>query len=144
MNRYTQPTSGGASMSGPVYEPQVTPYDRDNDDVRVVSNSKAERNEDDGPYAEADYEAEPRHRKTRKASGEDAWSRRDLVPTPTTDIEQTNRKPKHKAERKAQPWDDYHKKPKEELTAGYGEMADNFRAEGQYRQPWDDYMGRRR
>ena len=140
MTRYTQPTTGGASMSGPVYEPQVTPYDRDTDDFSVVPDRKASRNTDNGPYETADYEAEPKRRGKRAGGNQDAWSRRDLTPTYTQDIEQTGRKRK---ERKAQPWDNYNK-PKEELTAGYGELADNFRAEGQYRQPWDDYISRKR
>ncbi len=145
MTRYTQSNPGGASMSGPVYEPQVTPYDRDSDDFSVVPDRRASRDTDNGPYETTDYGSEPKRRGRRTADTGDAWNRRDLTPTYTQDIEDMGqgRKAAHKA-RKAQPWDNHLRKRSEDATAGYGELADSYRQQGQYRQPWDDYLSRKK
>lgn len=138
MARYSQPNAiSGASMSGPVYEPQVTPYDRDDDDVSVLQNRGPYRDDyDDKAYGQNDYAVHGNRSRGRHDDG-DVWNRRDLVPTYTETVGPET----DKAHRKARPWDNYAMKRKEEATAGYGELADNYRNQGgQYRQPWDDYL----
>ncbi len=130
MARYTQDNqTTGVSMSGPVYEPQVSPYDRDDDDVSVLQNRGPYRDDfDDKAYGRNDYAASGEHRHGRRDDG-DVWNRRDLTPTYEQPVEDGKA-------RQAQPWDNYHRR--------HEKQTDAYRDTGQYRQPWDDYLGRRR
>ncbi len=87
-------TGTGASMSGRTYEPQVTPWERSDDDVGVYEGSTYDRDrqasgrygQDDtyGPSAGDRRYAQNRQRGDygyRRNDGQDAYTRRDLQPT---------------------------------------------------------------
>lgn len=82
-------TGTGASMSGRTYEPQVTPWEREDDDFDVYQGTTRDRDrqasgrygpdDDYGPYAEDQRYAGDRG--YRSNDGQDAYTRRDLQPT---------------------------------------------------------------
>lgn len=135
MRSYNQQPPLGASMSGPTYEPQVTPYDRDDDTVAVNQSRSRRQGYDAEPYDNNDYASRRGESSGRGRDDGDVWNRRDLVPEYGMSREERDRK---------QPWDNYRSRRRyhEEATAGYGELADAYADRGQYRQPWDDYLRR--
>lgn len=82
-------TGTGASMSGRTYEPQVTPWEREDDDFDVYQGNTRDRDrqasgrygpgEDYSPYAGDRPYAQ--NRGYRGNDGQDAYTRRDLQPT---------------------------------------------------------------
>ena len=80
---YQTGDNGGATMSGRTYEPQVTPWNRNDDDVRVTDGRYG------GNYSSASHPADDRYRNDRQYYGRqdsragrgDAWDRRDLQPS---------------------------------------------------------------
>ncbi len=82
-------TGTGASMSGRTYEPQVTPWERDDDDFDVYQGSTRDRDRQaSGRYgADDDYAPSAgdrrymQNRGYRGNDGQDAYTRRDLQPT---------------------------------------------------------------
>jgi len=82
----------GASMSGRTYEPQVTPWDRSDDDFDVYEGSTRDRDrqasgrygpdDDYAPSAGDRRYTQDRYRSEyRSNDGQDAYTRRDLQPT---------------------------------------------------------------
>ncbi len=143
MSRYSnQNSSSGVSMTGPVYEPQVSPYDREEDDVSVLQNRGPYRDDyDDAAYGRNDFAGKGKTAKSgraRKPEG-DIWNAGGLTPG----YEEPAPAGRRKSERKAQPWDNY-KDRRGATDAAYGELADAYRQQGQYRQPWDDYLTKKR
>ena len=80
---YQTGDNGGATMSGRTYEPQVTPWNRDEDDVRVTGGRYG------GNYSNSPRQDDDRYRNDRPYYGRqdsrgdrgDAWDRRDLQPS---------------------------------------------------------------
>lgn len=72
--------SGGASMSGPTYEPQVTPWDREDEDVSVLGGSRSRDRNSGNEFGRQDPYGENRHH-GRDRPDIDVYNRRDLTPT---------------------------------------------------------------
>jgi len=82
-------TGTGVSMSGRTYEPQVTPWEREDDDFDVYQGTTRDRDRQaSGRYGPDDDYAPPAgdrryfgDRGYRSNDGQDAYTRRDLEPT---------------------------------------------------------------
>jgi hypothetical protein len=77
-------------MSGPTYEPQVTPWDRDDDDVSVLSGNRSRDRYSGDEFARDD----PQHRSERRGRdrGGDVYNRRDLTPSYGEDNARSDRR----------------------------------------------------
>ena len=81
---YSQvPPTGGASSSGPTYEPQVTPWNRDDDSSGVTEGE---------PGDEYDHEDKTRRKMARdpetiREEDEKIWNDQGLTPTYTEEVE---------------------------------------------------------
>jgi hypothetical protein len=72
--------SGGTNMVGQVYEPQVTPWDRDEDDVSVLGGNRSRDRYSGAEFGRDDPYQHNRHH-GRDRAGSDVYDRRDLTPT---------------------------------------------------------------
>ncbi len=72
--------SGGASMSGPTYEPQVTPWDREDEDVSVLGSNRSRDRYSGNEFSRQDSYSENRNHRRDRADA-DVYNRRDLTPT---------------------------------------------------------------
>jgi hypothetical protein len=71
------PPNAGASDSGPTYEPQVTPWNRDTDTTGVTETK---------PGEDYDSEGKPRDPKAVRDKNDKVWNDKGLTPTYTEDV----------------------------------------------------------
>lgn len=83
--------SGGASTSGPTYEPQVTPWDRDDDDVSVLGGNRSRDRYSGNEFGRDDPYQHNRHHGRDRVDA-DVYNRRDLTPTYGEDNERGDRR----------------------------------------------------
>ncbi|MDI7775712.1 hypothetical protein [Asticcacaulis sp. EMRT-3] len=85
---YVQTPPSGISNSGPTYEPQVTPWDRDEDDESVAKGPKpaSEAYSDEAEDVDAARRIDPRNPKTIADEDEKIWNDPTLKPTYTEDV----------------------------------------------------------
>ncbi|HVZ29720.1 MAG TPA: hypothetical protein VG839_04965 [Asticcacaulis sp.] len=81
--------SGGTNMVGQAYEPQVTPWDRDDDDVSVLGGNRSRDRYSGNEFGRDDPYRHNRHH-GRDRDG-DVYDRRDLTPTYGQDNEGEDR-----------------------------------------------------
>jgi hypothetical protein len=82
------PPTAGASSSGPTYEPQVTPWNRDEDDVSVTKGPKpaSEAYSEEGEDPKIARRIDPRDPETIRKEDEKIWNDKGLKPTYTEDV----------------------------------------------------------